>query len=164
MRSHAGARPGAAVQCVTRVTPPEDSSRTRSPGRKTSSASCVIARISPVAVNTCRLWLAVGAWSLVPGVARHALSQGRDFWLFVTVAGLFGPFLGRLLIMYSLRTLRAAHSALLLLMAPVFAFLIGFFGFGTAPTARELLGGAIMLAGIALPSLAHTGQPERAAP
>jgi drug/metabolite transporter (DMT)-like permease len=124
----------------------------------------VIARISPVAVNTCRLWLAVGAWSLVPGVARDALSQGREFWLLVTVAGLFGPFLGRLLIMYSLRTLRAAHSALLLLMAPVFAFLIGFFGFGTAPTARELLGGAIMLAGIALPSLAHTGQPERAAP
>ena len=122
----------------------------------------VIARISPVAVNTCRLWLAVGAWSLVPGVARDAFTQGREFWLFVTVAGLFGPFLGRLLIMYSLRTLRAAHSALLLLMAPLFAFLIGFFGFGTAPTTRELLGGAIMLAGIALPSLSGTPPPGAA--
>jgi len=120
----------------------------------------VIASISPVTMNTARLWLAVGAWSLVPGVARDALSQGREFWLFVIVAGLFGPFLGRLLIMYSLRTLRAAHSALLLLMAPVFAFLIGFFGFGTAPTALELLGGALILAGIALPSLAGLQAPR----
>lgn len=114
----------------------------------------VIARISPVAVNTCRLWIAVGLWSLVPGVARGAFSGGREFWLLVTAAGLLGPFIGRLLIMYSLRSLEAAHSALLLLLAPVFAFLIGYVAYGSVPDAAELGGGAVMLLGIALPSLA----------
>jgi drug/metabolite transporter (DMT)-like permease len=115
----------------------------------------VIARISPVRVNTARLWIAVGVWSLVPGTARAAFDQSLTFWGYVGVAGLFGPFLGRLLIMYSLKTLRAAHSALLLLLAPVFAFMIGLAAFGSVPSRRELLGGAIMLAGIALPSLAQ---------
>jgi drug/metabolite transporter (DMT)-like permease len=120
----------------------------------------VIARISPVRVNTARLWLAVGAWSLVPGTARAAFGQGFEFWSYVGVAGVFGPFLGRLLIMFSLQTLRAAHSALILLLAPVFAFTIGLLVFGSVPTRHELLGGAIMLVGIALPSLApRAGEP-----
>lgn len=115
----------------------------------------VIDRISPVAVNTCRLWLAVGLLSLVPGMPAAAMSKAREFWAFVGLAGLFGPFLGRLFIMYSLRTLRAAHSALFLLCAPVLAFAIGYIGYGTLPSARELIGGAVMLVGIALPSIAR---------
>ncbi|HWO13744.1 MAG TPA: DMT family transporter [Polyangiaceae bacterium] len=115
----------------------------------------VIGGISPVAVNTCRLWIAVALWSLLPGVVSGALTRGGDFWALVALAGLLGPFLGRLLIMYSLRSLRAAHSALLLLLAPVFAFLIGYVGYGSVPRGAELVGGALMLVGIALPSLAR---------
>lgn len=114
----------------------------------------VIGRISPIRVNGCRLWLAVGLLSLVPGLVPAALEQGLAFWSSVTLAGVFGPFLGRLFIMFSLRSLRAAHSALLLLSAPLFAFSIGFVGFGSVPSLAELVGGAIMLGGIALPSLA----------
>jgi drug/metabolite transporter (DMT)-like permease len=121
----------------------------------------VIERISPIAVNTCRLWIAVGLWSLWPGVARDTLSRGSEFWLLVTAAGLLGPFVGRLLIMYSLRSLEAAHSALLLLLAPVFAFLIGFLAYGSVPHAGEVGGGAIMLVGIALPSLARFRDERR---
>ena len=55
-----GACPGATTpvriqvrfQRVTRVTPPPDTRRTRSPGRKVSSASCVIARSSPLSSLT----------------------------------------------------------------------------------------------------------------
>ena len=114
----------------------------------------VIGRISPIAVNACRLWLAVGLLTFVPGMAAGALGEGREFWRFVGLAGLFGPFLGRLLIMYSLRELRAAHSALMLLLAPVLAFGIGFVSQGSVPTGLELGGGLIILAGVALPSLA----------
>jgi drug/metabolite transporter (DMT)-like permease len=121
----------------------------------------VIERISPIAVNTCRLWIAVAIWSLFPGVAREAFTRGSEFWLLVTAAGLLGPFLGRLLIMYSLRSLEAAHSALLLLLAPVFAFLIGYLAYGSVPHAAELGGGAIMLVGIALPSLARAADERR---
>lgn len=122
----------------------------------------VIGRISPVAVNTCRLWLAVALLSLLPGMAGGALGQGLEFWSYVACAALFGPFLGRLFIMYSLRALSAAHSALLLLLAPVLAFLIGFVAYGSVPGPRDLLGGAIILVGVALPSLAALRQQRSA--
>jgi O-acetylserine/cysteine efflux transporter len=121
----------------------------------------VIGRISPVTVNSCRLWIAIALSSLVPGLPSAALGAGTEFWSSVTFAGLFGPFLGRLFIMFSLRSLRAAHSALVLLLAPVFAFSIGFVGFGSVPRLAELLGGAIMLVGIALPSLARLAEERR---
>jgi len=123
----------------------------------------VIGRISPVAVNACRLWLAVGMLTLVPGMAAGALGEGREFWQYVALAGLFGPFLGRLFIMYSLRELRAAHSALLLLLAPVLAFAIGFVFQGSVPSGLELGGGLMILAGVALPSLAGLRSERRAA-
>lgn len=115
-----------------------------------------IDRISPLAVNALRLWLAVATMALWPGILRGLASAEAEFWQYLALAGLFGPFLGRLFIMFSLRTLRAAHSALLLLLAPVLAFLIGYLATGVTPTARELAGGALMLVGIALPSLEST--------
>jgi drug/metabolite transporter (DMT)-like permease len=114
----------------------------------------VIHRISPTAVNAVRLWFAVALMAVLPDLVTGAVAAGARFWLFVGVAALFGPSLGRLCIMYSLRSLRAAHSALLLLSAPLFAFLIGYLGWGTQPSGQELAGGALMLLGIALPSLA----------
>jgi drug/metabolite transporter (DMT)-like permease len=123
----------------------------------------VIGRISPIAVNACRLWLAVGVLTLVPGMLAGALAEEREFWQFVALAGLFGPFLGRLFIMYSLRELRAAHSALLLLLAPLLAFAIGFVFQGSAPSGLELGGGLIILAGVALPSLAGVRSEGHAA-
>jgi drug/metabolite transporter (DMT)-like permease len=122
----------------------------------------VIGRISPIAVNACRLWLAVGMLTLVPGLGRSALGAGREFWQFVAFAALFGPFLGRLFIMYSLRQLRAAHSALLLLLAPVLAFVIGFVFQGSVPSELELGGALVILAGVALPTLGRL-RGERAA-
>jgi len=113
----------------------------------------VIHRISPAGVNTLRLWIAVCLLACVPHLLERALGAGAHFWAFVAGAGCFGPFAGRLCIMYSLRGLRAAESALMLLLAPVFAFTIGFIGWGTVPGGRELAGGALMLIGIALPQL-----------
>ena len=43
----------------------------------------VIGRISPIAVNACRLWLAVGVLTLVPGMLAGALAEEREFWQFV---------------------------------------------------------------------------------
>lgn len=121
-----------------------------------------IERISPVAVNALRLWMAVGTMALWPGMLRALAATGAEFWKYVALAGLFGPFLGRLFIMFSLRTLRAAHSALLLLLAPVLAFVMDYLATGVTPTAREVAGGALMLVGIALPSLESTLGPSAA--
>jgi drug/metabolite transporter (DMT)-like permease len=110
-----------------------------------------IGRISPASVNTRRLWLAVALMACLPGTLAEALTRGGQLWLYATAAALFGPFAGRLLIMFSLRGLRAAESALLLLLAPVFAFLLGYLGWGRVPTPLQTLGSAILLLGIALP-------------
>jgi drug/metabolite transporter (DMT)-like permease len=111
----------------------------------------VIGRISPASVNTRRLWLAVALLACVPGTLESALAGGPELWLYAAAAALFGPFAGRLLIMFSLRDLRAAESALLLLLAPVFAFVLGYLGWGRVPSALQTLGSAIILLGIALP-------------
>ncbi|HET9954194.1 MAG TPA: DMT family transporter [Polyangiaceae bacterium] len=113
-----------------------------------------IHRIRPPYVNAVRLWMATALLSFVPGAVSAARHAGLRFWGLVALAALFGPFIGRLCIMWSLRSLAAAESALLLLLSPVMAFAIGYFVFGNVPRSRELLGGALMLCGIALPPLA----------
>jgi drug/metabolite transporter (DMT)-like permease len=113
----------------------------------------VAMQVPLVLVNTLRLWLAVMAWSLLPGHVREVSTMPLEFWWQVTLAALFGPFLGRVFIMLSLRQLRAAQSALLLLLAPVVAFLIAFFAFGERPTGLELSGASLVLLGVALPML-----------
>ncbi len=121
----------------------------------------VIRRISPLTVNAMRLWLAVAVLAFVPGLLSSAVGAGKRFWAFVALAGLLGPFLGRLCIMYSLRALEAAHSALLLLLAPILAFIIGYVVWGTLPSSHESAGGALMLLGISLPSLVALGNRAR---
>lgn len=112
----------------------------------------VIGRISPASVNTRRLWLATALMACLPGTLESALAGGPPLWLYVAGAALFGPFGGRLFIMFSLRDLRAAESALLMLLAPVFAFLLDYLGWGRVPSPLQALGSAILLLGIALPS------------
>jgi drug/metabolite transporter (DMT)-like permease len=121
----------------------------------------VIARVSPTSVNTLRLWLAVALMACVPHTLAGLIGLGARFWLFVAAAAAFGPFAGRLLIMYSLRDLRAAQSALLLLLAPLFAFALGYLFRGSVPSLQQALGSAMMLAGIALPSLASAASLRR---
>ena len=111
----------------------------------------VITQVSPTSVNMLRLWLAVALMACVPHTLARLLEQDARFWWFVAGAAAFGPFAGRLLIMHSLRGLRAAQSALLLLLAPLFAFVLGYLFRGSVPSPQQALGSAMMLAGIALP-------------
>jgi drug/metabolite transporter (DMT)-like permease len=111
----------------------------------------VIHRIQPVAVNALRLWLAAAVLAAVPGVGASALAASTQLWLLATAAAFCGPFVSRLCIMYALRHVTAAYHVLISLSAPVFAFGLGYAFFGTVPTSSELVGGAIMLVGIALP-------------
>jgi len=111
----------------------------------------VIHRIQPVAVNAVRLWIAVLILAALPGTASRTLSAGGELWLLATVAAFCGPFISRLCIMYALRHVTAAYQVLIGLSSPVFAFALGYLILGTVPTRYELIGGAVMLAGIAVP-------------
>jgi drug/metabolite transporter (DMT)-like permease len=124
-----------------------------------------IHRIDPVLVNAIRLWFAVAL--LLPGRLDGALALDGVTWALVAGAAFLGPFLGRLALMFAVRHISASRSALLIQAGPVFAFLFGFAILGIVPALRELLGGALILAGIALPLLeraAAAGPPVAEVP
>ncbi len=117
----------------------------------------VITRIDPVAVNALRLWLAVGMLLCLPGQAQALASLDWVTWALCAGAGFVGPFTGRLCLMYSVRHISASRSALITLTTPLFAFFLGFIAFGIVPGAYEIAGGALIVAGVALPLLERTG-------
>lgn len=107
-------------------------------------------RIDVVGVNAIRLWLAVGLWFVFndpSGLAGIPEAQ----WRYATLAAIAGPFLGRLMLMISARTIEARLSSLVMLLAPVLTLVPAYLFLDDWPTDRQLLGGAIMLAGIAWP-------------
>ncbi|HJL02595.1 MAG TPA: DMT family transporter [Polyangiaceae bacterium LLY-WYZ-15_(1-7)] len=114
----------------------------------------VIRRIDPVTVNVFRLVLAVaalGAW-LIPRGTLDGLST--ELWLATALAAACGPFASRLCLMFAVRHISAARTKLITLLSPVFAFALEIAWLGTFPSARELAGGGLILAGVLLPMLA----------
>lgn len=111
-----------------------------------------IRRIDPTAVNAIRLWLAVLLW-----FPFHSLpSPGelpREQVLFASLAAISGPFLSRLCLMISARYVEARVTTLANLTAPVMTLIFAFVLLSDWPRDHELLGGAIMIAGISIPLL-----------
>lgn len=112
-----------------------------------------IQRVDPARVNGLRLWLAVGLWfawyGLPPALEQTSLRQGG----FTALAALCGPFAGRLAMMTSARYLEARLTTLATLAAPPLTLLLGLLLLEETPSPREILGGAVMLAGVAIPVL-----------
>ena len=109
-----------------------------------------IHRIHPVMVNALRLWFAVALWFVLnppPALAEVPAEQ----ILFAGLAALAGPFFGRLCIMQSARYLEARVSVLTSLATPVLTLFLAWAVLGDWPENAELLGGAIMIGGIAVP-------------
>lgn len=117
--------------------------------------------IEPVGVNAMRLWLSVLCWlALYRELPIERLSLELVLW--ASLAALFGPFLGRLFLMFALRHVEARIAALCILLAPVATLGLSWLLLGDMPTATETLGGAVVLAGIAMPFLEPTRWRARA--
>jgi drug/metabolite transporter (DMT)-like permease len=113
-----------------------------------------IAQIEPLGLNALRLWLSLPCWIVfhgeLPGLSRFSL----ELVFYGAIAALFGPFLGRLFFMYALRHVEARIAALCVLLAPVATLALSWAILGDAPTAIELLGGLVILMGVAIPIIA----------
>ncbi len=107
--------------------------------------------IRPVLLNGMRLWFGVALWF---AFERRLPALSGQLVLYAALAAFFGPFLSRLAVMASARHVKASTTALAGLATPVITLLLGFLLLGTVPTRVELLGGAIMLIGVALPIVA----------
>ena len=75
---------------------------------------------------------------------------------YASLAAFFGPFLGRLCLMNAARYLEARVTTLATLAAPPLTLVLGYALLSDLPSAREILGGTIMLAGIAVPLLVRS--------
>ena len=111
-----------------------------------------IARIEPITVNALRLWFGVALW--FPFHAGEGFEQvSGEQVLYAGLAALAGPFLGRLAIMLSARDLEVRVTALVNLLTPPLTLVAGLLLLSDWPEGYELLGGAIMLLGVAIPLL-----------
>jgi drug/metabolite transporter (DMT)-like permease len=110
-----------------------------------------IRRVDPARVNGLRLWLSVGLWFAWYGAPPVLFEVTPAQAGYTALAALSGPFAGRLALMSSARYLEARLSTLATLAAPPLTLLVGLLVFSDTPTPREILGGLVMLVGIAIP-------------
>jgi drug/metabolite transporter (DMT)-like permease len=111
-----------------------------------------IHKLRPVLLNATRLWFGVLLWFAIERtIPIGALTP--SFVLYAALAAFFGPFLSRLAVMESAHHVPASTTVLASLVTPPITLLLGFGVLGTLPSAHELMGGAIMLTGVAIPVL-----------
>jgi drug/metabolite transporter (DMT)-like permease len=112
-----------------------------------------IHRFDPARINGLRLWLSVALWFACYGIppALREVTPSQAFY--ASLAAFCGPFAGRLSMMVSARYLEARLTTLATLAAPPLTLALGVILLSDTPTPRELVGGLVMLVGIALPVL-----------
>ena len=109
--------------------------------------------IDLVAVNGARLWISVLLWFALNGIPDALVEAPRSQVLAAGAAGIVGPFVGRLCMMLSSRDLEARITTLLTLAAPPITLVFAFATLGDVPGRREIVGGLLMMMGIAIPLL-----------
>ena len=115
-----------------------------------------IHRIDPVLVNALRLWFAVALWFPFHALPRwDEIPRAQIGW--AVTAAMLGPFASRLCLMLSARHVEARTTTLVNLTSPLMTVPLAWLLLADLPRANELLGGGIMIAGIAIPLLAVRG-------
>jgi drug/metabolite transporter (DMT)-like permease len=110
----------------------------------------VALHVDPLRFNAERLWLSVLWLSLLPGQVTGLLSASTSTLWLALVAACFGPFLGRVALIYAARHLSAALATLLGLLSPVVVLALSIPLFGQLPRPLELGGGALAITGTLL--------------
>ncbi|SMF56674.1 DMT family transporter [Pseudobacteriovorax antillogorgiicola] len=109
-----------------------------------------IHRIDPTRVNSLRLWFSVLLWMPIYRDIPQFESWTSEFVLLVSFAALLGPGMGRLLVMYSAKYVEARTAAMVISSSPALALVLGIVFLDDYPGVYEILGGLMMMSGIAL--------------
>lgn len=110
-----------------------------------------VGQVRLVVLNAMRLWLGVLMWFAIAQRVPTAEELPYELVLYASLAAFFGPFLSRLGVLFSARHISASTTSVTSLSAPALTLLFSFVLLGTLPTAQELLGGAVLLVGVAIP-------------
>lgn len=107
-----------------------------------------------VPLNALRLWLGVALWFVVYRRVPTSSELNTPLLIYAASAAFVGPFLSRLCVLISARHVPASVTVFVLLWTPIFTLVLGWLWLGQLPATHELLGGAVMLAGISIPAIA----------
>ena len=110
-----------------------------------------VRRVHMVPFNALRLWLSVLLWFAVQRTLPTSTDMPPGLLWSGSLAGFFGPFLSRIGALQSGRYIPAQLTALAALATPVLALLFAFVVLGDLPSPQELVSGAMMLVGVAIP-------------
>lgn len=113
-----------------------------------------LAGVHLVPLNALRLWFGVLLWFVVYRRVPTIDQLNPDLVRTTAAAAFFGPFLSRMGTLVSARHVPAAVTVFVVLSTPIFALALAWVWLGDFPQDHELLGGAVMLSGIAIPAVA----------
>ncbi len=116
--------------------------------------------IDTMVVNSIRLWLAVVIWIPFGEGVTGITELSPELFLYVGLAALLGPVVGRVTFMNSSQYLEARLSALIVSGAPVCTLVLGIIFLNDWPESRQLTGGAMMLGGILIILLRSSKTPR----
>lgn len=116
-----------------------------------------IRRVDPVRVNAVRLWMTLPLWLVIAGGVGDLAEMGRDQLVYAAMAAFAGPFVARLCLILSARHVDARITTLGALSAPAISVPLEWLLLGHVPPHNELIGGAILLLGIAVPVVRRRG-------
>lgn len=104
-----------------------------------------IHQIEPSRVNALRLWLSLIAWLAIHRTLPNFSQWQLNFFLWVSLAAILGPGLGRLAFMYSSRYIEARYTAMVISLSPVMALLLAWLFLNDIPSGHEILGGCLIM-------------------
>lgn len=105
-------------------------------------------------LNALRLWFGVALWFLVYRRVPAEAELTVPLLTYSAAAAFFGPFLSRLGTLVSARHVAASVTVFVGLWTPIFTLILAWLWLGDFPAQHELIGGAVMLTGIAIPAVA----------
>jgi drug/metabolite transporter (DMT)-like permease len=97
-----------------------------------------------------RLLATTGFLLLFAAASGHLAWPGGNVWLLLLVTGSVDVVISRTLYYLTLRMFPMGIHTIILTLSPVVAIVVSFFLFGTFPGVQELVGGAAILAGVAI--------------
>ncbi len=112
-----------------------------------------IHRVDPVRLNATRLWMTLPLWIVLSRGFSSLSSMEADRLGWIALAAFLGPFLARLCLIMSSRHVEVRVTSLVALASPLVTIPLDLLFLGHVPTANEVMGGSILIAGIAIPLL-----------
>jgi len=105
-------------------------------------------------LNAMRLWFGVVLWFVVYRRVPASAELTAPLLTYTASAAFFGPFLSRVGTLISARHVAASVTVFVGLWTPIFTLILAWLWLGDVPAQHELIGGAVMLTGIAIPAVA----------